>query len=109
MTKRTRRTSEDNSLQDVIQQMDNAYLLENDQCAVNHCENQFYILDTACSPFHLSLLEASYIKLRKPNLYKVFVVQIEFRSVRLVQSEARDFSAFNWTRYHRFVDVPMCY
>ena len=46
------------------------HLLENDQCAVNHNDDQFSILDTARNPFHLSLLEASYIKVRRPNLCK---------------------------------------
>ena len=44
--------------------------LENDQCAVNYNDDQFSILDTARSPFHRSLLEASYIKVRRPNLRK---------------------------------------
>ena len=54
------------------------------------------ILDTARNPFHLSLPEASNIKVRRPNLrkQKKFVdsillncVQVEFRFARLVQSE----------------------
>ena len=44
------------------------HLLMNDQCAANYNENQFSILDTARSLFHLSLLEATYIRLRRPNL-----------------------------------------
>ena len=44
--------------------------LENDQCAANYNDDQFSILDTARSPFPLSLLEASYIKIRRPNLCK---------------------------------------
>ena len=46
------------------------HLLENDQCAANYNDDQFSILDTARSPFHLSMLEASYIKVRRPNLCK---------------------------------------
>ena len=48
------------------------HLLENDQCAANYNNDQFSILDTARSFFHLSLLEASYryIKVRRPNLCK---------------------------------------
>ena len=46
------------------------HLLENNQCAANYNDNQFSILDTARNPFHLSLLEASYIKVRQPNLCK---------------------------------------
>ena len=45
-------------------------LLENDQCAAKYNDDQFSILDTARSPFHRSLLEASYIKARRPNLCK---------------------------------------
>ena len=46
------------------------HLLENDQCAANYNEDQFSILDTARSRFHLTLLEASYIRVRRPNLGK---------------------------------------
>ena len=46
------------------------HLLENDQCAANYNDDQFSILDTAHSFFHLSLLEASYIKVRRHNLCK---------------------------------------
>ena len=46
------------------------HLLENDQCAANYNDDQFSILDTARSHFHLSLLEASWIKVRRPNLCK---------------------------------------
>ena len=46
------------------------HLLENNQCAANYNDDQFSILDTAHSPFHLSLLEASYIKVQRPNLCK---------------------------------------
>ena len=46
------------------------HLRENDQCAANYNDDQCSILDmdTACSLFHLSLLEASYNKVRRPNL-----------------------------------------
>ena len=46
------------------------HLLENDQCAANYNDDQFSILDTARSLFHLSLLEVSYITVRRPNLCK---------------------------------------
>ena len=46
------------------------HLLENDQCAANYNEDQFSILDTARSRFHLTLLEASYIRVRRPYLCK---------------------------------------
>ena len=38
------------------------HVLRNDECAANYTEDQLSILDTACSPFHLSLLEDSYIR-----------------------------------------------
>ena len=44
------------------------HILKNDQCAANYNDDQFCILDTARSLFRLSLLEASYIKVRRPNL-----------------------------------------
>ena len=46
------------------------HLLENNQCAASYNEDQFSILDTAPSRFHLPLLEASYIQVRRPNLCK---------------------------------------
>ena len=46
------------------------HLLKNDQCAANYNDDQFFILDTARTPFHLSLLETSYIKVRRPYLCK---------------------------------------
>ena len=46
------------------------HLLENDQCAANYNDDQFSILNIARSLFLLSLLEASYIKVRRPNLCK---------------------------------------
>ena len=46
------------------------HLLENDQCAANCNDDQFSILDTARSSYHLSLFEASYIKVRRPNMCK---------------------------------------
>ena len=42
--------------------------LENDQCALNCDDRQFLILATARSSFHLSLLEAAYIKTQGPAL-----------------------------------------
>lgn len=44
------------------------HLLDNDHCAANYNEDQFTILDTARSLFHLSVLEACYITVRRPNL-----------------------------------------
>ena len=72
------------------------HLLENDRCAINYNDDQFSILHTARSLFHLSLLEASYIKVRRPNLCKQkefaytltsYTVEAEVRFARLVQSE----------------------
>ena len=48
------------------------HLLENDQCAANYNEDQFSILDMALwgQVFFISvLLEASYIRILRPNLY----------------------------------------
>ena len=46
------------------------HLLENAQCAANYNEDQFSILDTARNGFHLSVLEASYMRERRPILCK---------------------------------------
>ena len=46
------------------------YLLENDQCALNYDNKWFSILATTRSSFHLNLLEAAYIKTRRPVLCK---------------------------------------
>ena len=46
------------------------HLSENDQRAVNYNNDQYSILDSARSPFHLSLLEASYIRVWRSNLHK---------------------------------------
>ena len=67
------------------------HLLKNDQCAANYNEDQFSILDTARSRFRRTMLEASYIRVRRPNLckQKEFVytqfVQVDFRRWRRVQ------------------------
>ena len=44
------------------------YLLDNDQCVLNYDNKRFSILATARSSFHLNLLEAAYIKTRRPVL-----------------------------------------
>ena len=44
------------------------HLLIKSQCAANYLEHRFSILDTAHSRFHLSLLKATYIKIRHLNL-----------------------------------------
>ena len=44
------------------------HLLENDQCAFDYDDKRFSILATARSSFHLNLLEAAYIKTRRPVL-----------------------------------------
>ena len=43
-------------------------LLDNDQCALNYDNKRFSILAAARSSFHLNLLEAAYIKTRRPVL-----------------------------------------
>ena len=44
------------------------HFLENDQCALNYDNKRFSILAAARSSFHLNLLEAAYIKTRRPVL-----------------------------------------
>ena len=44
------------------------HLLDNDQCALNYDNKRFSILAAACISFHLNLLEAAYIKTRRPVL-----------------------------------------
>ena len=44
------------------------HLLENDQSALNYDNKRFSIPATARSSFHLNLLEAAYIKTRRPVL-----------------------------------------
>ena len=44
------------------------HLLDNDRCALNYDDKRFSILATARSSFHLNLLEATYIKTRRPVL-----------------------------------------
>ena len=43
-------------------------LLDNDRCALNYNDKRFSILAAARSSFHLNLLEATYIKTRRPVL-----------------------------------------
>ena len=44
------------------------HLLESNECARNYSDSQFKILTTACSQFHLSLLEVVYISRKKTDL-----------------------------------------
>ena len=44
------------------------HLLNNDRCALNCDDRRFSILAAACSSFYLNLLEAAYIKTRRPVL-----------------------------------------
>ena len=46
----------------------NQHLLDNDQCALNYDNKRFSTLAAARSSFHLNLLEAVYIKSRRPVL-----------------------------------------
>ena len=41
------------------------HLLESYQCARNYSDSRFKVLTTACSQFHLSLLESVYISRKK--------------------------------------------
>ena len=60
------------------------HLLENEQCALNY-DKRFSILATARSSFHLNILEAAYIKIQRPVLYRqkelVYTLKL-FRSRR---------------------------
>ena len=44
------------------------HLLDNDRCALNYDDKRFSILAAARSSLHLNLLEATYIKIRRPVL-----------------------------------------
>ena len=44
------------------------HLLDNDRCALNYDDKRFSILAAARSSFHLNLLEATYIRTRRPVL-----------------------------------------
>ena len=44
------------------------FLLENEECALNHDNKRFSILAIARSSFHHNLLEAAYIKTQRPVL-----------------------------------------
>ena len=46
------------------------HLLQNPTCAHKYNDNKFSILARGCTSFHLSTLEAPYIKTSKPNLCK---------------------------------------
>ena len=56
------------------------HFLESNQCARNYSDSQSKILTTACSQFHLSLLEAVYISRKKTDLCRqkqfVFTLQL---------------------------------
>ena len=49
-------------------------LMQNPECSTQNSNDQFSILAKARSMFHLSLLEATFIKIRKP----IFCRQKEF-------------------------------
>ena len=55
-------------------------VLDNDRCALNYDDKRFSILAAARSSFHLNLLEATYIKTRRPVLcrQKEFVYTLKF-------------------------------
>ena len=54
-------------------------LLDNSICTKNYSDEKFTIFSIGCSSFHLSALEAVYIKSRKPNLcrQKEFVYNLK--------------------------------
>ena len=55
------------------------HLMQNPECATQYSNDQFSILAKARSMFHLSVLEATYIKIRKPILcrQKEFVYSLQ--------------------------------
>ena len=55
------------------------HLMQNSECATQYSNNQFSILAKARSMFHLSVLEATYIKIRKTILcrQKEFVYSLQ--------------------------------
>lgn len=55
------------------------HLLENKSCALKYNNNKFSIIGKGRTPFHLSALEATYIKTTKPNLcrQKEFVYSLK--------------------------------
>ena len=58
--------------------------LENDQCALNYDNKRFSILATARSSFHLTLLEAAYIKTRRPVLCRQKRVCLHSQSLSII-------------------------
>ena len=57
------------------------HLLESNQCARNYSDSQFKILTTACSQFHLSLLEAVHISRKKKRFVQAKAVRIHSTTV----------------------------
>ena len=55
------------------------HLLQNDECAKLYNDRQFSILVKALTPFHLAVLEATYIKIHQPVLcrHKEFVYALQ--------------------------------
>ena len=55
------------------------HLMQNPECAIQYSNDQFSILAKARSIFHLSVLEATYIKISKPILcwQKKFVYTLQ--------------------------------
>ena len=70
-------------------------LMQNPECALQYSNDQFSILAKARSMFHLSILEATYIKIRKPILCRqkefVYSLQIFFTN--------SDVAGQQWQRY----------
>ena len=89
------------------------HLLGNDQCAANCNEDQFSILNTAQSSFQLTLLEASNIRIRQPNLCQqkgLFTLSICSSRLQggldVSNRKPRNDLAFDWhliDRYHRHI------
>ena len=59
--------------------------MQNPQCAIQYSNDQFSILAKARSMFHLSVLEAIYIKIIKPILFRQKWFVIYFKCLTAMQ------------------------
>ena len=96
------------------------HFLENAQCAANYNEDQFSILDITRNGFHLSVLEASYIRERrlilcKQNEFILLICSNRVRACRDLSNEKSHAISSMFGQFcfivaslrPRFVDVQM--
>ena len=87
------------------------HLLQNPTCAREYNDNKFSIVARGRTSFHLSTLEATYIKTFKPNLCKqkefVYGIKshISFRSFLLVASFTNHDRAFSFFSFSSTVSL----